>query len=388
MKPIPLAIDGANPLGFLAALGAAQLLAERKGEKGPPDVRLSWNEARQPVLVAPGVEDGEALIALLADLARRPAADTTALETEKKARTVFEGARREERKKRDEIKKRRLPRDQRKAALDTEHAPLAQAAAKLRAEWRAARAKAAPDLTVSMGLDLNVKSEEFADHCRDALDATTPASRRWIDFCACFGVESANERMDSTRFALISGSGHQHFLGTAGDLMVACTADHLRNALFGSWAATDDGSSFRWDPDDDRRYALLADDPTASGNKPKTIWGANRLAFEALRLFPCMRGRAGASTVGWRRDGESDVWRWPLWACNLSPAVISSVLASRDMWRDEPESRRRLRARGVFAVFQTRRIAVGSAPNQKLNFTPSVPVWWSTQPSGGALDGS
>lgn len=159
------------------------------------------------------------------------------------------------------------------------------------------------------GLDLNVKSEEFSDHCR---------------------------------------------------------------------AATDDGSSFRWDPDDDRRYALLADDPTASGNKPKTIWGANRLAFEALRLFPCARARTAAATVGWRRDGGSEVWRWPLWSCNLSPDVISSVLASGDIWRDEPESRRRLRARGVFAVFQTRRITVGKAPNQKLNFTPAVPVWWST----------
>jgi hypothetical protein len=388
MKPIPLAVDGANPLGFLAALGAAQLLAERNGEKGPPDVRLSWNEARQPVLVAPGVEDGEALIKLLTDLAVRPAADTTAVKCEKKAQALFEAARRKDRKKRDEIRKRHLPRDQRKAALAAEHAPLAQETASLRAEWRTARAKAAPDPTVSMGLDLNVKSEEFADHCCDALVLATPASRRWIDFCACFGIDSGNERMDATPFALISGSGHQHFLGTAGDLMVACTTDHFRNALFGSWAATDDGSSFRWDPDDDRRYALLADDPTASGNKPKTIWGANRLAFEALRLFPCVRGRAGASTVGWRRYGESEVWRWPLWACNLSLAVISSVLASRDMWRDEPESRRRLRARGVFAVFQTRRIAVGRAPNQKLNFTPSAPVWWSPQPSGGALDGS
>lgn len=384
MKSIPLAIDGANPLGFLAALGAVQMLAERKGGKDSPQVRLSWTDRRQPVLAAQGVEDGEALIQLLADLAGRPAADPAAVETEKATRSSFEEARRKERKKREEIKKRRLPRDQRKSALDAEHAPLAQKEARVRTEWRAARAKAAPDLTVSMGLDLNVKSEEFADHCRDALEAAVPASRRWIDFCACFGVESATERMDATPFALISGSGHQHFLGTAGDLMVACAADHFRSGLLGSWVARDDGSSFRWDPGDDRRYALLADDPTASGNKPKTIWAANRLAFEALRLFPCMRGRTGASTVGWRSDGESEVWRWPLWACHLSPAVISSILASRDIWRDEPASLHRLRSRGVFAVFQTRRIAVGKAPNQKLNFTPSVPVWFQGAGLGGA----
>jgi hypothetical protein len=375
MKPIRLNVDGANPLGFLAAVGLVRLLSEKKGERGAPDVRLSWTESRRPVVLAQGVEDGAALVGLIADLASRPAPDATAVEAEKAARSFFEEARRKERKKREEIRKRRLPRDKRKEAMEAEHAPLATATAGLRSGWRIARAKAAPDVTVSMGLDLNVKSEEFIEHCRDALDASTSTSRRWVDFCACFGTESANERMDATPFALISGSGHQHFLGTAGDLMVACAADHFGRALLNTWAATDDGSSFRWDPDDDRRYALLADDPTASGNKPKTIWGANRLAFEALRLFPCVRARTGPATVGWRHAGESDVWRWPLWAGNLSPAVISSILASGDIWRDDPESRRRLRARGVFAVFQTRRIAVGRAPNQKLNFTPAVPVW-------------
>jgi hypothetical protein len=373
MKPIPLNIDGANPLGFLTALGVARLLSERNGGK---DVRLSWTESRRPVVLAPDVEDGAALVALIADLATRPAPDAVAVEAEKQARSIFEEARRQERKKREEIRKRRLPRDARKKAMEAEHAPLATVAAERRSAWRMARAKAAPDVTVSMGLDLNVKSEEFVEHCRDALDAATPLARRWVDFCACFGTENAVEQMDATPFALISGSGHQHFLGTAGDLMVACTADHFRRALLEMWTAKDDGSSFRWDPDDDRRYALLADDPTASGNKPKTIWGANRLAFEALRLFPCMRARTGPATVGWRHDGESDVWRWPLWACNLSPAVISSLLASRDIWRDDLETRRRLMGRGVFAVFQTRRITVGRAPNQKLNFTPSVPVWF------------
>ncbi len=381
MKPIALALDGGNPLGFLAAIGAVQLLAERRREQDETQVRLSWTETRRPVLAVEGVGDGEVLVALVADLAGRPPAEPAAVETEKVARSHFDEARRKDRKKKEEIKKRRLPRDRRKMALDAEHAPLAEEAARLRAEWLVARARAAPDLTVSMGLDLNLKSDEFADHCRDALDVATAASRRWIDFCASFGVERAVGRMDATPFALISGSGHQHFLGTAGDLMVNCTADHFRRALFGPWVATDEGSSFRWDPDDDRRYALMADDP--SGNKPKAIWGANRLAFEALRLFTCAPGRGGASTVGWRRNREVEAWRWPLWTCSLSRSVISSILANPDIWRDDSESRNRLRARGVFAVLQTRRIAVGAAPNQKLNFTPAVPVWTSsgdTQP--------
>lgn len=372
MTCIPLTIDGANPLGYLAALGVAEVLAKRREDRS--EVCLSWDAARRPLLLASEVDDAESLINLLAKLTRRPAADETAVANEKAKREKFEADRREERKKRDEIKKRKLPRNERKAALDVEHGPLAKRADESRAEWRVARAKAAPDVTVSLGLDLNAKSEEFAEHCADALEVAR-TSRRWIDFCSSFGVECADERMASTPFALICGSGHQHFLGTAGDLMVTCTADHFRRALFGTWLAADEGSSFRWDPADDRRYALLADDPTASGNKPTTIWGANRLAFEALRLFPCVRSKGQRATVGWRTVDGEEVWRWPLWSCGLAPHVFSSILASGDLWRDEPEARARLRTRGVFAVYQSRRLTVGRAPNQKFNLTPAVPVW-------------
>lgn len=375
MKPIPLAIDGANPLGFLAALGAVCLLTDDQTGQSPRAVRLRWTAARRPILTTDHLDDGSSVVRHLADLAQRPATGAVEAQNEKSSRAVFEKARRQERKKREEIKKRRLPRDQRKAVIEAEHAPLAQRAAVLRTEWLAARARASPDRAVSMGLDLNVTRAEFFEHCRDAVDAATPAVRRWVDLCASFGVEDAAERMKATPFALASGSGHQHFLGTAGDLMVGCRDEHFRKALIEPWIPSDEGFSFRWDPDDDRRYALRAEDPTASNNNPKTLWGANRLAFEALRLFPCVRGRDGIATVGWRHDDESDVWRWPLWSCDLSLPVIASFVANRDIWDEGEEARRRLRGRGAFSVFQTRRIAIGKAPTQKLNFTPAVPVW-------------
>lgn len=376
MTPIPLTIDGGNPLGFLTALGAVCLLADEQTGPNAHAIRLHWTAARRPILTADLMDDGVALVKRVAELAQRPAPGAVEAQKEKTTRATFEEARRQERRKREEIKKRRLPRDQRKAVLEAEHAPLAQHAASLRTQWRAARARAVPDPSVSVGLDLNVTSVEFLEHCRDAVDAATPASRRWADLCVSFGVgvEDTAKRMEATPFALVGGSGHQHFLGTAGDLMVACREEHFDKALLVPWVPTDDGSSFRWDPDDDRRYALRAEDPTA-GNKPKTLWGANRLAFEALRLFPCVRGRDGIATVGWRHDRESDVWRWPIWSCDLSLAVIASLVASRDVWDESGEARRRLRARGVFSVFQTRRITVGKAPTQKVNFTPAVPVW-------------
>lgn len=376
MTPILLATDGANPLGFLATLGATCLLTDdtHPEREGALEVRLHWTAARNPVLTAEGLNDGTALVQRLAKLARRPAVDDAKANQEKQARADFENARQKERNKRTEIKKRRLPRDARNKAFEAEHVPLARQAASLRTQWLAVLANATPDRAVSMALDLSVTPDEFSEHCHDALGAATLRSRRWVDLCASFGVGGAGKRMEATPFALISGSGRQWFLDTAGKLMVECSVEHIRRALFGPWLPEDETCSFRWDPDDDRRYALLADDPTASNNKPKTLWGANRLAFEALRLFPCVRGRSGPATAGWRHDGDSEVWRWPLWSCDLSPAVIPSLIAS-EIWRDDPESRRRLRGRGVFTVFQTRRIVVGKAPTQKLNFAPAVPIW-------------
>ncbi|MBZ0252154.1 MAG: hypothetical protein K8I02_02345, partial [Candidatus Methylomirabilis sp.] len=111
MKPIPLNVDGANPLGFLTAVGVVRLLSEKRGERHVPDVRLGWAESRRPVLLAQGLQDGAALVGLIADLASRPAPDANAVAAEKKARTIFEEARRKERRKREEILKRRLPRN-------------------------------------------------------------------------------------------------------------------------------------------------------------------------------------------------------------------------------------------------------------------------------------
>ena len=67
----------------------------------------------------------------------------------------------------------------------------------------------------------------------------------------------------------------------------------------------------RWDPAEDRRYALLDRDPTATGNKPRTVWIANLLAYHALAWFPSAPTARGLLTTGWDRSGEA--FTWPLW---------------------------------------------------------------------------
>jgi hypothetical protein len=185
--------------------------------------------------------------------------------------------------------------------------------------------------------------------------------------------------MIASPWALIRGDSHQDFLGNVQALMVACTPDHLRRALFGPWEPRDERYSLRLDSREDRRYALMARDPTASGNNPLTIWGANRLAFEALRYFPCLPVRGGMGVLAWRADDVK--WqddcrvRWPLWEEPVAGDVLRSLLGLRDIWLDEQiAARRRLRGLGISTVMESRRIAVG-ATNKKYNLTPAVAVW-------------
>ncbi|HXG33313.1 MAG TPA: hypothetical protein VNJ11_08105 [Bryobacteraceae bacterium] len=313
---------GDNPLGFLAALGAVVAL-EDAGWRA----RLAWSGSRPRLLV-----DGEPAGAL-------------------------EGLSEAERRER---------------LLELLVSQLSRPSAGGRPA----------DPSVELGEDLNKPNAEFLAHIDRAAHQASARDRRWADLVAAYGVADAaepEERMSATPWALVSGSGHQHFLGSVAQLMTRCGAHHFERALFGPWLAEDKKFSLRLDLAEDRRYALMDRDPSA--DTPLTIWGANRLAFEALRLFPAMPVRGGIAVRAWR-GGESsrgENWRvrWPLWTPPAGAPVIGSLLSLPELWRDEPESRSRLRTLGVHVVYESRRIKVGEGSNVKYNLTPPLAVWRS-----------
>jgi hypothetical protein len=180
------------------------------------------------------------------------------------------------------------------------------------------------------------------------------------------------------------GDSRQHFLESIENIMTQCGQDHLWQALFGPWIPSDMKYSLRWDTANDRRYALMEQDPTAEGNEPQTLWGANRLAFEALRFFRAMPVRGGMGVVGWKAATPDD-WqedcavRWPLWDQSVSVVVVKSLPGLQDMWLDDAVAHNRLRALGVSAVMESRRIGFGQATSRKYNLTPAVAVWASAK---------
>jgi hypothetical protein len=129
----------------------------------------------------------------------------------------------------------------------------------------------------------------------------------------------------------------------------------------------------RWDPLEDRRYALLDRDPTASGNKPRTVWMANLLAYRALALLPTAPTSRGLGAAGWIERGDSQAFTWPLWQY---PATLDTVrsLVQLAEWAEEDPDTSPLRARGIVAVYRAQRIEVGAGSNRKINFAPARQV--------------
>jgi hypothetical protein len=166
----------------------------------------------------------------------------------------------------------------------------------------------------------------------------------------------------------MSGAGHQHFLGFMRTLAAETTVEQLRGALFASWSYSDPPPSLRWDPMDDRRYALRWNEP--SSDPIRTVRGANALAIQGLPLFSTQPRGGTLGTTGFSRvSRKGTFFTWPIWEDPLPLDVVRSLLALRELQAESPAPQR-LRALGVVEVFRSQRITQG----KYRNFTYGVPV--------------
>lgn len=177
-----------------------------------------------------------------------------------------------------------------------------------------------------------------------------------------------------TAFRTRSGAGHQHLLRFARNICTACKEKHLRRALFETWRYNDpvQNHTLRWDPLDDVRYALRWRDPSGDPSRQKrgSVYGANRLAIEALPLFTCVPHSTTLGTVGFVQDCRNGAWfRWPVWEPRLSLDAVRSLLTLPAVMSSNADTNM-LRAHGVIERFESRRVTVGKFRR----FSPARPV--------------
>jgi CRISPR-associated endonuclease/helicase Cas3 len=382
-------LDGANPLGFLAALGILATL-HQAGER---DARLSWRRSVtwQPVLSGislaalreasgTGDEDSQkdaarahnGLCKMLADGLRGKPAEGDAQERRQESQAAFDAAKKAVKDRLEAIKQRRLRGNERKEALEREVTPLRQVTEERRREWLEALKAAVPRADLAIGRHIDCTADEFRDHAAGFLD---DPDREALDLLASFASDACLERsgrVTATPFCFITGSGHQYFLDTVRQLMDVVAEDRLSAALFDPWTYVDEKLSMRWDPIEDRRYALMDRDPTASDNRSRTVWMANLLAYRALVLLPSAPRGAHLVTTGWTWDKEakSFSFTWPIWEPAMDVHSIRSLFLLRELASNSPDHAW-LRERGIVAAFRARRIQVGNPPLHKINFSPA-----------------
>jgi hypothetical protein len=368
------ALNGANPLGFLSALGT--LVTLRKA--GHPDVRLGWKRGVHwtPVLHGLSTSDPRKLAETIAAALRGKQVAAQAETKRESAQHAFDAARKTLKDKTAEIKKRKLKGAVRKVAYAEEVAPLEQDLNEKRGAWLAALKQAVPSEELALGKHIDCTPGEYREHALGFIQTASQADRQSTDFLAAFGSEAVvekNGRIGSTPFCFITGSGHQYFLDTVRQLIEQASTERVHQALFSPWEYRDEKLSMRWDPTEDRRYALMDRDPQASDNKSRTIWMANLLAYRALVLFPSAATARGLRITGWIATESDPVFTWPIWEEPLCPEVIQSFMQLQQLYETELD-RSQLRARGIIDVFRSRRVQVGNPPLHKINFTPARSV--------------
>lgn len=208
--------------------------------------------------------------------------------------------------------------------------------------------------------------------------ATKYQGRRHADIWSALMCDAAakEDKIEATPFCLLFGQGHQHFLdrlaevprieaapprGRGGKAVTLSAAETLHEALFEPWTRRDPTPAFRWDPAEDVRYALRADDP--SGKKSTTQHGANRLAvlgLPVLTAVPVQRGqRVRLQVLGGTFERNEFVFFWPIWRDPVSLRGIQALLSHPELANGPSE----LAYLGVVEVRKAQRIGVGKFMN-------------------------
>lgn len=227
--------------------------------------------------------------------------------------------------------------------------------------------------------DLNHPQADARALLVEAAKSSDASRRGRVDLLASLLTDAAvksTDTIDPTPLCLLFGQGHQHFLDRLASVpalpappprrkgKVAVTisaAECISEALFEPWIRQDPTFSFRWDPQEDVRYALMAGDPTDQAFKERTQHGANRLAsvgLAALTVVPQTRaGRVRPQVIGGMSTRSGFSFAWPVWGEPASLAAIRSLLG-------HPQLRERgLRHLGVAYVMVAKRISVDKFMN-------------------------
>lgn len=294
-------LDGGNPLGFLAALGALSVLDVQR-PAGAPRPCLSWSLSGHWQPTYRGVQDVDVIARAVIDDKARWADDPALL----------------------------LAYDEDGVLVDPRHVD------------KCTRDLKPPPRSMRAYLS------SVADYASAACTDTYPRYRRTAAMAGAYGSELVQDNNGNTKpTALHFTAGQQRFLDAIARLHEAVTYDHVCEALLGPWSGRSSLPSMSWDSTVSRNYALRAGDPSKEkrGSNPGAEW----LAFIGLSFTMSVPNGQRLMTTGVSGGWKDGSFTWPLWRAPVSTSVIPAILSLRNL----PALPQTVRlARGIGAVMR------------------------------------
>ena len=179
-----------------------------------------------------------------------------------------------------------------------------------------------------------LRQRTLAKRCISALDASAPNHRKRLvwqlrcDLIASSGASRMGHKkrsvFDTTPMKL--PSGQMMFIGAQFDSTSKCNAKDICDLLFNVWAYEHKGSSLRFSPDEARRYAYRASDPSPEGSR--TELGANALSGLGLLAFTMSDAQSHWHMVAYAGSRSEGKIYWPIWdAAGGSGASFQAIIA-------------------------------------------------------------
>jgi hypothetical protein len=209
------------------------------------------------------------------------------------------------------------------------------------------------------------------EEAQKAIRAASTANRSVVDDIASLGVEClADDDADFAVTALCmvrSGdSTGQGLLAYGKRIIETTTKEQLQQAVGSQWVHEDDKCALRWDPAEDRGYALQWRNPSKVG--ALSIKGGNCLALFGMSLFPTVPAGGLAETTAFGlKEPKKSSFTWPIWTHPISIDVVKSLIGMSELQRAQP-ARVSFGCRGIEAVYRCDRIMTST---YYANFTPA-----------------
>jgi hypothetical protein len=229
----------------------------------------------------------------------------------------------------------------------------------------------------SIDKELPFLASRLREHAISAVTNSHRTNRTAADTLAALGTECFREKKkvkkeeievfrDTSLRLIRSGDNQHNGLMSYAVRTLLCTSEQIQTAIASNWLYRDEKFSFRWDPAEDRGYALQWGDPSDDG--ALTERGANCLALFGMACFPVIPVRGQVETTGFGlKEPKQASLTWPIWKHPINLSAVGSLLTFSELQRGQPD-RLELDSLGVAAAYRCNRVMTST---YYANFTPA-----------------